>query len=186
MKSLLKVSRIILFFLLLSFKSFGQVTNQADERIRFKTQSGRLSYNTGTPVYSKLKTDTIGILEIDYPEVAARFAAVFPLAGNQVWIKEAGSLYVSFIRKGKKVSAVFTPGGSMSYAIASIRSADIPGGLAEKIKTGYSGYSIVNAKEITVDANTIYQVLLETLFEYVIIRFSNDEMEETERVKKIL
>ncbi|MGZ8541821.1 MAG: hypothetical protein ACXWV6_14295 [Chitinophagaceae bacterium] len=185
MKSVLKILPVILFFVG-SFKSFGQVSIQADERTRFKTAGDRPGSHAGTPVYSKLKTDTIGILEIDYPGVAGRFAVVFPLAGNQVWIKEAGSLYVSFIWEGKKVSAVFTPGGAMSYSIAFIRSADIPAGIAEKIKSGYSGYSIANTKEITVDSNTIYQVLLETLFEYVIVRISNDEMEETERVKKIL
>ncbi len=184
MKSLLKGSLIILFFFL-SFKSFGQVIIRADEEIRFQTAGDRFRSNPGTPVYSKLKTDTVGILEIDNPGVAARFAAVFPLAANQVWIKEAGSLYVSFIWEGKKVSAVFNLKGSMSYSIASIKLGDIPAGIAEKIKTGYNGYSMVNAKEITVDADTIYHVLLETRFEYVVVSCSNDEIEEREKVKKI-
>jgi hypothetical protein len=182
MKSAVNFLIIILFFVL-SSRCFGQVIIQADET-RFKTAGDRPGNSGGTPVYSKSKTDTTGILEIDYPGAAANFAAVFPLATNQVWIREAGSLYVSFTREGKKVSAVFTPQGAMSYSIAFIRLADIPVEIIEKIKTSYGGYSIVSAKEITIDDNTIYQVLLETLFEYIVIRFGNGEMEETEKVKK--
>lgn len=63
-----------------------------------------------------MKTDAVGNLELNYPKAARRFAALFPLAEKQLWIKEAGSLYV-FLKNGNKVSAVFALQGTMKYSV---------------------------------------------------------------------
>lgn len=68
-------------------------------------------------IIPKMKTDAVGILELNYPKAARRFAALFPLAEKQLWIKETGSLHVSFLKDGNKVSAVFTLQGTMKYSV---------------------------------------------------------------------
>ena len=186
MKYLLEFAGTILVALLLSFNSFGQFSSLVEGKTRFKGQSEPVVGVAGTPVYSKMKTDIIGILESDYPKVARRFAAFFPLAEKQVWIKEAGFLYVSFLEKDNKVSAVFTTPGIMSYSVAYLKASDIPVDIAAKIKIAYNSYSIFTVKEITVDASRVYQVVLESGCEYVIIHINHDEMEESMRMKKAL
>ena len=185
MKYVLKFSGTILFVLLLSPDSFGQLFSQADERTLFKKQSDMVITDAGTPVYSKMKTDIVAILELNYPKVARRFAFLFPLAENQLWIKEAGSLYVSFLKNGNKISAVFATGGTMNYSITYLKASDIPADIAERIKTSYSSHSIFTVKKITVASEMVYQVVLENSCEYIIISINHDEMEESKKIKKL-
>jgi hypothetical protein len=185
MKSLLRFPGIILFALLLSAGSFAQFSGQAEDNPGFGIQDAAVIKESSTPVYSSGKKDIIGILELNYPKVARKFAGIFPSATNILWIKEGKDLFAYFFNHGNKVTAIFTPRGHMNYSLSYLKTADLPLDIVRKIKTDYVRYSIFDVKAVAAGMNTVYQIGLENACEYIVVLFFENEMEEIERVKKV-
>lgn len=146
--------------------------------IRFTERS------TETPVYSAAKKEIIGILESDYPKVARNFAAIFPAATDQLWIKQDNALFAYFLNHNQKVSAVFNLGGGLNYAVTNIDAQYIPATVRKEIKSNYGSYDILSTREIILNDDTCYLVVLENNYEYISIRVTGNIVEETQRVIK--
>jgi hypothetical protein len=182
MKRLLEIAGVILLSILLSRHSFAQVSSLT------KGNPNKRSYITvaakRTPVYSSQRTDTVSVLELEYPKVARNFEMTFPAAISPLWIRESGFLYVSFINEGNKTSAVFTPGGDMNYAIANLDVSNMPSGMVQKIKMSYPSCSIFNIKQIMTDNISVYEVILQDIRQFIVLSISHDEIEEVKKVTK--
>jgi hypothetical protein len=163
---------------------FGRIADQSQTTASDSAVHGVFSLDGRTPVYSKFRAGVVGILEVDYPNVALNFADRFPSAINPLWILEMGTLFVSFVTNGNKVSATFTPSGVMNYSITRLDPTNIPSTILEKLSVGYESYSMFDAKEIAVSKNIVYQVILEDHHEYIIVLVNDHEIQESKRIKK--
>lgn len=174
MKKMFKIPGIVLGVILLCITSLAHFASQCSEA-RFPEK---------TPVYDATQREVLAILEADYPKVARQFAAVFPAATDQLWIRDGSVLFARFSNKNNKVTAVFTATGKMNYAVCYIKEADLPQEVRHRIKNDYPFYSIFNAREILSQGNTFYQVILEGTNGYVHIQVNGHEVVEMERLLK--
>lgn len=161
--------------------SFAQAPEPPERIVRTHTAT---VWQTETPVYDGPKKRVVAILEADYPRVARRFTAFFPKAAEQVWIKDGSVLFVHFFNGNHKVTAVFTFGGKMNYAISYIGENDLPAPISKKIRQEYDACSIFNAREIKLAGYVFYHVILENQKEYIHLQAGSEEIVETERLRK--
>lgn len=138
-----------------------------------------------TPIYEGEIGRQVAILEIDYPEIAAGFSTVFPAASNPLWLKEGNSLYVYFLNMDKKVTAVFSDKGRMSYSIAVLNLADIPEFFIHKIKKEYPFFSFFSGKQIQAGGYTAYELIIENGNEFIALSTTDEnEIVVTGRMRK--
>lgn len=140
-----------------------------------------------TPVYEGDIDHQVGILEEDYPELAARFAKDYPDASGQLWIKENRSLFVYFINNGFKVSAVYTSKGSMLYAVSLIDSTAVPDQMWQQIKKDYPSFLFFNARKIEAGGSIMYELVFENNEAYIVLSTTdNNEIVLTNKLRKTL
>jgi hypothetical protein len=148
------------------------------------------------PVFSEDKHDLPGkkdlgdknyevvMLEADFPKVAAGFSSLYPAAQSPLWIKEGKSLFVYFQNKGNKVSAVFSTEGNMNYSVTHLNASGLPERIKKNLRSVCSSCSVFNVKQIQTANDMIYEVVLESSSEYIIIHADEEEIVTTEKIRK--
>lgn len=116
--------------------------------------------------------------------VAAKFSRLFPAAKAQQWTSSENTCLVSFDNNGRKSRASFTSNGLMNYVISDCTMEQLPAGFAQKIKKDYSGYKLYNAIEINAHESVAYQAVLENESTYLTLKYTNEGVEEIQKVKK--
>lgn len=114
------------------------------------------------------------------------FSTLFPGADSGKWSETDHIFQVSFLNNGRKSRASFNENGTMNYAITDCSEDQLPGILTKFIKANYDGYTLFNMVKINAYNTTAYQVILENADEYITIKSTNEGVEETGHVRKIL
>lgn len=135
------------------------------------------------PVAALTKDDSLKKLKENYPLVYENLIKNFTYIQSLKYSMENKVLYLSFTSNGHRVDACFSQSGFLRYSVSYMATA-LPKSVIEKIKTEYPAYTIFYGKSIRVTSETIYQVFIENNFEYRVINFSNEEMEEIKKIKK--
>lgn len=183
MKAIVKFGMIMIFFLAASLVFFAQVTVKKGNSNPL--QPAGMMPETMMPLHFSDK-DPGGINpETEYPVVAKRFRKLFPGAVKDMWYKEGKNLFVYFFHMGNKVTAVFTLRGHMNYAIANLDITDLPAAIIHKIEGQYEGYGLFNVKQIMEDSRFVYEIVLVSSCEYVVINVSEEGITEQKRIRKI-
>lgn len=118
------------------------------------------------------------------PKIEARFAALFPHASNLQWAAGTDNYWVSFLNKGRKASASFSPKGKMNYAITDCDMAHLPQAFTETIQKEYADYSLLKAVEIKAHNSVAYHAILEDANGYVTLKYTTDGVEKIQEVVK--
>lgn len=128
-----------------------------------------------TPVYESGSKRQLAVLESAFPGIAANFSTIFPLASKPLWIKEGREMFVYFVFRGLKGTAVFSSKGQMKYAVYSINPLELPKPIQEKVNTDYRLYSFMSAKKILAGIYTAFEVIVENCHEYITISTTDDD-----------
>jgi hypothetical protein len=118
------------------------------------------------------------------PLLLTRFAAQFPLATNQLWAINNSSFGVTFLNNGRKTTASFTQKGQLNYVIAVCNLEQLPASFRCTISKDYAMYKLYNAIEMKAYDAVVYQVVLEGAQHYITLKFTNEGVEEIERLSK--
>lgn len=169
---------------LLSLAVFEAKTSRQCNEQHWHPQSNDTITEKVTPVYEGDQNHQVAVLEIDYPKIAVNFSKTFPLADKQLWLTDGSHLFVNFLNKNDKVSAVFTVKGKMNYAISIIGMPDVPENLICQIKNDYPLLSFLHARKIQADGYTTYELVFENCHEF--ITFSNTDDNEIVVTDKML
>jgi hypothetical protein len=164
MKTSIKVSSTVLFMCLLSYGADAQFINN---------QKAIDSLSGNTPA-AQLKTGNQVTFKPANPKVVRSFAAHFPAAINQRWIRDASVFHVSFINQGNKASAVFSCNGQLNYAITCLKASDIPVELLHKIQALYPSYSVFSVKKVMADDTDEYEIILENALQFLPVTISGN------------
>ena len=183
MKAIVKFGMIMIFFLAASLVFFAQVTVKSGNS--HPLQPAGMMPGTMIPLHFSDKDPGSINPETQYPVVVKRFRKLFPRAVKEVWYKEGKNLFVYFYDQGNKVTAVFTLRGHMNYAIANLDITDLPAAIIKKIESQYEGYGLFNVKKIMEDSYSIYEIVLVSSCEYVVINVSEEGITEQKRIRKI-
>jgi len=135
------------------------------------------------PVLELAKDDSLNVFKENYPAVYKKLIKKFDNVKSLKYTIGKKLIYLSFSDKENKVDACFSQAGFIRYSI-SYMGTTLPETLIGKIKTVYPDYTIFYGKCIRISNETIYQVIIESNFEYRVINFSNEEMEEIKKCRK--
>jgi hypothetical protein len=127
--------------------------------------------------------DSVNIIKEKYPAVYKNLMHEFKNAVNIKFTLEGKVLFISFNNNLHKVFAAYSIRGYKRYAISDIGTA-LPRTITEKIKIQYPGYSIFCGKEISAANEIIYQVIIDNPYNYRVVNFNEDEMNETKKINK--
>lgn len=173
---------VITVVVLISIKVSAHVCNQ-----KIKMTSGTFfnPENHLQSVFSdSTNADSLTLLKVNYPAVYRKLIKAYNNAENLKYLVEGKVLYASFNINRHKVSAVFSLRGYIRYSIANLGS-ELPKQITQKLKIEYPAYTIFFGREIKINNETLYQVIIEDSYEYRVINFMNEEMEEQRKVKKL-
>lgn len=118
------------------------------------------------------------------PLVISRLYVLCPNATNLKWSNNADNYWVSFLNNGRKANGSFTPKGKMNYMITECTMKDLPADFSSDIANGYGSYQLLNAIEIVAHGAVAYQAILENSKGFVTLKYTSDDMEEVQKVKK--
>ena len=86
----------------------------------------------------------------DAPTVAkAAFAKAYPAATKVKWEKEDGNYEVTFVDKGKELSAVYNAKGILTESEHEIKVSELPAAVTAYMKDHYKGITVKGAAKIT-------------------------------------
>jgi hypothetical protein len=129
--------------------------------------------------------DPVNIIKEKYPAVYKNLMHEFKNAVNIKFTLEGKVLFISFNNNLHKVFTAYSTSGYNRYAISDMGTA-LPRRITEKIKIEYPGYTIFFGREIKVDNETVYQVIIENRYGYRVINFLNEEMGEVKKIRKTI
>lgn len=135
------------------------------------------------PAVAHVQDDSLNKFKENYPAVYKKLIKKFDNVKSLKYTIGKKLIYLSFSDKENKVDACFSQAGFIRYSI-SYMGTTLPETLIGKIKTVYPDYTIFYGKCIRISNETIYQVIIESNFEYRVINFSNEEMEEIKKCRK--
>lgn len=135
------------------------------------------------PVVELAKDDSLNVFKENYPAVYKKLVKKFENVESLKYTRGNKVVYLSFTNNGHKVDACYSQAGFIRYSISYVGSL-LPEDVIEKIKNYYTAYSVFYGKCIRVNSDTIYQVILENIYEYRVVNFSNEEMEEIQKSRK--
>jgi hypothetical protein len=127
--------------------------------------------------------DSVNIIKEKYPAVYKNLMHEFKNAVNIKFTLDGKVLYISFNNNLHKVFTAYSINGYNRYAVSDIGAA-LPRTIAEKIKIEYPAYTIFFGREIKLNSETMYQVIIENRYGYRVIDFVNEEMGEVKQFKK--
>jgi hypothetical protein len=185
MKAIDQFVLIMVLFLAVSLVLFAQVTAKTGKSYQIQSQPGDMMPETIMPLHFSDRAPGSINPETEYPGAVKRFRKLFPGAVKEVWYKEGKNLFVYFFHKGNKVTAVFTLRGHMNYAIANLDITDLPAAIINKIESLYEGYGLFNVKQIMEDNSSIYEIVLVSSCEYIVINVSEEGITEKKKIRKL-
>jgi hypothetical protein len=129
--------------------------------------------------------DSVNIIKEKYPVVYKNLMDEFKNAVNIKFTLDGKVLFISFNNNLHKVFTAYSISGYNRYAISDIGTA-LPKTIAEKIKTEYPAYTIFFGREIKLNSETMYQIIIENSYGYRVIDFLNEEIGEVKKIKKTI
>lgn len=117
--------------------------------------------------------------------ILTRFNAIYPSAAGAVWYCTEQFNYVSFLNAGHRISVSFAPDGKPNYSIAECEMSQLPENFKKVIKREYKDARTLNTKRIEAYGKTAFWAVLENLNEFVVLKYTNDGVEELQHVKKV-
>lgn len=168
----LKIITAVLFLSTAFIHSTGQVTENANELLLAKMQRNSIN-ETGKRL----------LVEEVFPKAMRKFYTIFPKATHPLWVKEHHVLFVRFLNNDSPAFAAFSFNGEMNYAISSIAVSKIPETIAGTVKNRYPLYSIINAREIITNDDTLYELVLQNTNGYIVVQANDNEIIETKRLR---
>lgn len=101
--------------------------------------------------------------KLDTPPAAAKtaFAKAYPAATKVKWEKEDGNYEVTFVDKGKEISAIYNSKGVLLESELEMKTTDLPAVITAYMKEHYKGIVIKGAAKITkADGNINYEAAI--------------------------
>lgn len=129
--------------------------------------------------------DSVNIIKEKYPAVYKNLMHEFKNAVNIKFTLDGKILFISFNNNQHKVFTAYSISGYNRYAIIDMGTA-LPKTITEKIKIEYPAYTIFFGREIKLNSETMYQVIIENRYGYRVIDFINEEMGEVIKIKKTI
>ena len=177
MKNLQPALVLIAFISLISQTSYSQHVAAGN-----RNSAADITYNALEEAKNPGGTETK--LASSNSRLMAKFSKMFAGADNQRW-KTIGDYYhVSFTYNGRKARAVFTSKGSMNYLITNFSLEHLPELLRSKISRDYTGYTLLQALEITAYDTVAYEAVLENDQRFITLKSTKDGIEELKEQKK--
>ena len=118
------------------------------------------------------------------PLMISRLYVLCPNATNLKWSNNADNYWVSFLNNGRKANGSFTPKGKMNYMITECTMENLPADFSSNIANSYASYQLRNAIEIKAHGAVAYQAILENSKGYVTLKYTSDNIEEVQKIKK--
>ena len=118
------------------------------------------------------------------PLMISRLYVICPNATNLKWSNSADNYWVSFLNNGRKANGSFTPKGKMNYMITECTMENLPADFSSNIAKSYALYQLRNAIEIVAHGAVAYQAILEDSKGYVTLKYTSDNIEEVQKIKK--
>ncbi|MBO9634933.1 MAG: hypothetical protein J7578_17615 [Chitinophagaceae bacterium] len=116
--------------------------------------------------------------------IKSLFLTLFPNATGQKWTQNGTNSFVSFLNNGRNASACFSAKGKLNYAITECRKEHLPKDLLEKIRKDYADWRLFRAIEIKAYGETAWQAIMENATGFITLKYTLDELEEIQAVKK--
>ncbi|NOT90166.1 hypothetical protein [Ferruginibacter sp.] len=182
MKTLIKIGATIVTSLVLNNVDAKNLVGQIKIFENLNSISQPIEY-LQVILLKKTEFDSLIKFKEKYPAVYKTFSQEFNNAENIKYTVDGKILFLTFNSKGYKVTAVYSMNGHNKYSITNIGTV-LPKTVVDKIKTVYPAYTIFYGKSISISSETIYQVIIENNYEYRVINFSNEEMEEIKKNEK--
>jgi hypothetical protein len=132
------------------------------------------------PVTALFTEDSVSIIKEKYPAVYKNLIHEFKNAMSIKFTLDGKVLFISFNNNLHKVFTAYSISGYNRYAISDIGTA-LPRTITEKIKIEYPAYTIFFSREIKLNSETMYQVIIENRYGYRVIDFLNEEMGEVKK-----
>lgn len=117
--------------------------------------------------------------------ILARFNSIYPSAEGAIWYCTEQFNYASFLNAGHRINVSFAPDGKLNYSIAACEMSQLPESFKKIIKREYKDAQILNTKRIEAYGRTAFWAVLENLSQFVVLKYTNDGVEEVQRVKKV-
>lgn len=133
---------------------------------------------SGSPI-----DDSLNLFIVNYPVVYRKLITSYNTAENLKYSTVGKALYITFNYNSHKITAVYSLSGKIRYSITNLGES-LPIEITQKLKVEYPAYSIFNGKDIRMNNETIYQVIIENSYEYRVINIINDETQEIKKLKK--
>lgn len=182
MKNLIKFFETIAVTLLFT-ATLAKAGNQKSEIISNRHVAIGLKAFFKSAATGLVAGDPVNIIKEKYPAVYKNLIHEFKNAENIKFKPDGKVLFIWFTNNLHKVFAAYSIRGYKKYAISDIGTA-LPRPITEKIKIQYPGYSIFCGKEIRAANEIIYQVIIDNPYNYRVINFNEDEMNETKKINK--
>jgi hypothetical protein len=183
----MKIKFIAATAALFILSSAGANTGNEENGTSLNLHTGLTIFPTGYPEFpgnDTDKTDSLQALSKKYPAVVKMLFKEFRNAENIKYAVKDNLLYLSFKNNGQKVAAVYSMNGHNEYSISNIGTA-LPRSISDKLKVKYPAYAVFYGRNISVNSETFYQVILESEHEYKVVNLQNEEIEEISRIKKM-
>ena len=81
--------------------------------------------------------------------VKTAFAKAYPNATKVKWEKEDGNYEVTFVDKGKEISAIYNPKGILQETELEMKAAELPANILAYMKAHYKGITVKSGAKIT-------------------------------------
>ena len=117
-------------------------------------------------------------------EIDKAFKKAFPNAQFLDWFEVNKMYLVKFIENDMQHRALFTKKGFMKYDISFGDKNNLSDDLRSRIQNLYNEYNITHVSNVKEAGRNIWVVNLENLKHLVLVRFEDDELEETYKLDK--
>lgn len=117
-------------------------------------------------------------------KVANSFSTLFKDAMEPQWLEINKRFVVNFILNDQKNKAVFTKGGSLIYHLAYGTEKNVPDNIRKQIQNMYEDYDITYAVRVKTPDVLVWVVNIENNKKILILRATDDEITEIDRIIK--
>ena len=131
-----------------------------------------------------LPTVTVTSATVVNKEIEKAFNKAFPNAQFLDWTEMNKMYLVRFIENDMKHHALFTKKGYLKYEISYGNKKNLPDEIRSKVLNNYDEYDITSVANVKEAGRNIWVINLENLKHLILVRFENDELEETQKFNK--